>query len=462
MQGIRITKNNIAFTSAPTGVQLGSNAQYSAVLRNGQGDTLTGDITYELYNADNITKVTPTGISINSSTGSLTVSDSAAAQIIGVRVSSGDVSKFVRVNVYDLKFAFGTDSVQNGYTPINASTTYSENRGYGIEGTANTGSGTMSNLTFKVRLEKGKVYNVKARYKGKIVCEKINSSLTGFERSKSALETDIYDVAVFGDNIMDITVPSGSEIASVEITPVTKTKAQKPDWWTIGDSTVQQNGSWGYTIAATETTDLSRYPELAEVIDGFHNSGKAGEQHRNFYSNGRLNNILTKMNIGDIVSISGMGTNDSSSTLEQFKAYDEAYMNAIIDMGGYVILGSYTPSGNYGATAGKVYDSDTMTFKGMRTNAYDRAIRKLYEENKDNPKVLGFIDIGKMADEKMTADVKAVYDAEMSGGKNEAEARANAKAEEMMAWWKDYNHYYTTFSNYILPDITSEIAKMIK
>ena len=31
-----------------------------------------------------------------------------------------------------------------------------------------------------------------------------------------------------------------------------------------------------------------------------------------------------------------------------------------------------------------------------------------------------------------------------------------------MAWWKDYNHYYTTFSNYILPDITSEIAKMIK
>jgi len=103
-----------------------------------------------------------------------------------------------------------------------------------------------------------------------------------------------------------------------------------------------------------------------------------------------------------------------------------------------------------------------MTFKGMRTNAYDRAIRKLYEENKDNPKVLGFIDIGKMADEKMTADVKAVYDAEMSGGKNEAEARANAKAEEMMAWWKDYNHYYTTFSNYILPDITSEIAKMIK
>lgn len=458
------TKNNIAFTSAPTGVQLGSNAQYSAVLRNGQGENIAGDITYELYNAENTAKITPTGIGINSSTGSLTVSASAAVQMIGIRASSGDISKFVRVNVHDLKFAFGTDSVQNGYTPINASTAYSENRGYGIEGTANTGSGTMSNLTFKIRLEKGKVYTVKAKYKGKIVCEKINSSLTGFERSKSALEADTYDVAVFGDDIMDITVPSGSEIASIEITPVTKTKASKSDWWTIGDSTVQQNGSWGYTIAATETTDLSKYPELAEVVNGFHNSGKAGEQHRNFYSNGRLNSILTKMNVGDVVSISGMGTNDSSSTLEQFKAYDEAYMNAVIDMGGYVILGSYTPSGNYGATEGKVYDADTMTFKGMRTNAYDRAIRALYEENKDNPKVLGFIDIGRMADEKMTADVKAVYDAAIAGGKTEAEARAaaNAKAEEMMAWWKDYNHYYATFSNYILPDITKEVAKLIK
>ena len=458
------TKNNIAFTSAPTGVQLGATVQYSAVLRNGQGETVESGITYELYNANNTAKVTPSGISINSSTGELTVSESAAAQIIGVRASNGDISKFVRVNIYALKFAFGADTVKDGYTPVNASSTYSENRGYGIEGAATIGSGTMSNIIFKVKLEKGKVYNVKAKYKGKIICEKIDSSLTGFERSKSALETDTYDVAIFGDDVMDITVPSGSEMASVEITPVTKTAAQKPDWWTIGDSTVQQNGSWGYTIASSETTDLSKYPELAAVVNGFHNSGKAGEQHRNFYSNGRLNSILTKMNKGDVVSISGMGTNDSSSTLEQFKAYDEAYMNAIIDMGGYVILGSYTPTGNYGETAGKVYDADTMTFKGMRQNAYDRAIRELYEENKDNPKVLGFIDIGKMADEKMTADVKEVYDAAISDGKTEVKAReaANAKAEEMMAWWKDYNHYYTTFSNYILPDITKNVAGLIK
>ena len=260
---------------------------------------------------------------------------------------------------------------------------------------------------------------------------------------------------------MDITLPSGGRLASVEITPAEKTTAAKPDWWTIGDSTVQQNGSWGYTIAASSTTDLSEYPELAAKINGFHNSGQVGRQHRSYYTEGLLNNVLTRMNPGDVVSISGMGTNDSSSGKAQFRAYDEIYLNAILDMGGYVILGSYTPTGNYGETQGRVYDADTMTFKGMRTKAYDLAIRELYEDYKDNDHVLGFIDIGRMADEKMTADVKAAYDA-ASGDESAKRAAANARAEEMMAWWKDYNHYYTDFSNYILPDITKAVADLIK
>ena len=129
-------------------------------------------------------------------------------------------------------------------------------------------------------------------------------------------------------------------------------------------------------------------------------------------------------------------------------------------MGAYVILGSYTPTGNYGETQGRVYDADTMTFKGMRTKAYDLAIRELYEEYKDNDHVLGFVDIGRIADEKMTADVKAAYDA-ASGDESAKRAAANARAEEMMAWWKDYNHYYTDFSNYILPEITKAVADFI-
>ena len=61
----------------------------------------------------------------------------------------------------------------------------------------------------------------------------------------------------------------------------------------------------------------------------------------------------------------------------------------------------------------------------------------------------------------MTADVHAVYEANLASGEAAARAAANARAEEMMAWWKDYNHYYTEFSNYILPDITKAAAEMI-
>ena len=30
-----------------------------------------------------------------------------------------------------------------------------------------------------------------------------------------------------------------------------------------------------------------------------------------------------------------------------------------------------------------------------------------------------------------------------------------------MSMWKDYNHYYTDFSNYILPQITTRVAQLV-
>ena len=453
------TRNNIAFTEAPLGIQLGAAGEYryTAELRNGNAEKIDGAVTYSLANADG-NAAAYTGVSINAETGKLTVTSSAAPQTIYVKATSGDYSKLAKTVLYSLKFSFGT-TAQNGYTQVTSAASYSDSKGFGIEGAATDEASaiTGSGVTFKVKLQKGRVYSVKAEYQGTICCERVNSDFPGFDRTKESLSEDTYNVAIFGDDVMDITLPSGGRLASVEIIPVEKTAAAKPDWWTIGDSTVQQNGSWGYTIAAT---DLSKYPELAAKVNSFHNSGQAGRQHRNYYTEGLLNNVLTRLNPGDVVSISGMGTNDSSSSRAQFKAYDEMYVNAILDMGAYVILGSYTPTGNYGETQGKVYDADTMTFKGMRTKAYDLAIRELYEEYKDNDHVLGFLDIGRIADEKMTADVKAAYDA-ASGDESAKRAAANARAEEMMAWWKDYNHYYTDFSNYILPEITKAVAELI-
>ncbi len=458
------TQNNIAFTSSPTGAMIpasgSANYTYTAEVRNGNGDKIDGTVSYSLYNADNTAELNAAGISISNS-GVLTITSSASPQTIYVRATLGDLTKSVKVSVYGLKFDFGTNTPANGYTSVTSQTLYSENLGYGITGTATDNADKLSgsDFGFKVKLEKGEVYKVIAKYKGTIKCEKIDSSLSGFERTKSALEADTYNTAVFGDGVLDITLSGAGELDSISIEKVERTANAKPAWWTIGDSTVQQNGSWAYTLNNT----LSTYTKLNNTISAFYNSGQAGRQHKSYYSEGLLNNVLCGIKPGDVVSISGMGTNDSGSTKEQFKAYNNAYIDAVEDMGAYVILGSYTPTGNYGATQGKVYDSDNVLFKGIRTNAYDTAIREIYAERKNDDKILGFIDIGQIADNLMTNNVRTAYNTAADNGKTAAEARAaaNEKATELMAMWKDYNHYYTDFSNYILPEITNRAAQLI-
>ena len=454
------TRESIAFTEAPEGIRTGNDGEYkfTAVVRNGMAEEIPERAVSYALTDENGAAADINGVSINGS-GMLSVSADALPQTVYITASAENsdgetITRRIGVVLYSLDFVFGTNARKEGFTSVPANGGYSAGMGFGVDGGEETDGG-LTGGTFKLKVENGKVYEVTAKYSGTVTCERINSSFTGFTRSSGGETADTFLTAVFGDGVLDIEIDGTLETLSVS--PVEKTPSEKPDWWTIGDSTIQQNGAWAHTL---EANGLAEYPELDEAIDAFHNSGRAGRQHKNFYSEGLLNSILTQMNPGDVVSLSNMGTNDSSSTLEQFKEYDEIYMNAIIDMGGYVILGSYTPSGNYGETAGKVYDYDTMTFKGMRTNAYDRAIRELYEENKDNPKVLGFLDVGQMCDEIMTADVRGVYES-AQGTEEEKRAAANARAEEMMTWWRDYNHYNSTFSNYILPYITAEAAELI-
>lgn len=219
---------------------------------------------------------------------------------------------------------------------------------------------------------------------------------------KRPLESDTYKTAVFGDGVFDITFSGDGKLSSLTVEKVERTANSKPAWWTIGDSTVQQNGSWAYTLNNT----LSDYPKLSNVISAFYNSGQAGRQHRSYYTEGLLNNVLCGIKPGDVVSISGMGTNDTSSTKDEFKEYNNIYIDAIKAMGAKVILGSYTPTGNYGSTQDKVYDADNVLFKGMRTNSYDTAIREVYNERANDTNIIGFVDIGKIADNVMTNDVR--------------------------------------------------------
>lgn len=468
------TKDNVSFVTAPTGAKIPDSGtkeyKYIAEVIDGNAETVAGrEITYKLYDANNENELTATGVTL-SEDGVLTVASSAEPQTVFVKAVSSDssgneISKTVKVSVYNNKFAFGT--AVSGYTTVTAADEYTANRGYGITGTATDGDGkiTGSDFGFNAELEKGNVYTITVTYSGTIKCERIDSYLTGFERTKESLTEDTYSVAVFGDDIMDIKFSGTGEISSLVIEKTERESNSKPAWWTIGDSTIQQNGSWAYTIASSSTSDFSKYPALDGVISTFYNSGRAGRQHRSYYSEGLMNNLLCRLKPGDVVSISGMGTNDSSSDKEDFKRYNNQYIDAIEDMGGYVILGSYTPSGNYSSTEGKVYDADNILFKGKRTNSYETAIREVYAERiaSGDEKIIGFIDIGQISDNLMTNDVRAEYNNAADAGKSISEARAAAetKATEMMAWWKDYNHYYSTFSNYILPEITTRAAQLI-
>ena len=60
---------------------------------------------------------------------------------------------------------------------------------------------------------------------------------------------------------------------------------------------------------------------------------KQGVQHRSYYTEGLLNNVLCGIKPGDVISISGMGTNDTSSTKDEFKEYNNIYIDAIKAMG---------------------------------------------------------------------------------------------------------------------------------
>lgn len=459
------SKDNIAFENAPAGIMIpisGENTmEYRAVVRNGQAEEIPGKtVKYSL--AEEVS-----GAEIDPNTGMLTVTDKASPGIIKVMAVSSDasgneISKTVEVRLYNLKFSLGTE--RDGYTTVLSEDVYSDLVGYGITGQVTDGGDSLEGrgFGFNIRLERGKVYRVTVEHEGELVYEKKDSFMTGIIPSDDKFtDGNSIDIALFGDDILDIALTGDGSISTIEITTLERTRQAKPDWWTIGDSTVSQSGSWASTLA--EENDLSAYPELADVIDEFHNSGCAGRHHMSFYNQGWFNYILANMNPGDVVSISGMGTNNSSSTQELFDQFDNFYIDAIIEMGGYVVLGTYTPVGNYGEAEGKVYDADNMIFKGRRTEPYEQAIRDVYEDRKSEANVIGFIDIGRICDDKLTADVQSVYKKAEAQGYSETEARAeaDARAEEIMGWWKDYNHYYSTLSQYILPEITAEMAGII-
>ena len=434
-------------------------AKYSAAVINGDGMDLNRNVSLGIYDKNNVNKYNlPDGISFDASAGTISVTSAAVPCVFTVRATgeSSDgkmLSRSVKVTVHGLSFDFGSgadESVADCYTDINPSTTYTVSRGYGIEGSAKAeGTPSIDNaksdylsgdFTFKAKVTKGKHYRVKIAFSGDLVSEYVSEALSGHERTLAAEGTthtgytvkteeiteQVYDIPVV-DDVMDLKF-SGARVAYISIEKVEKTAAEKPNIWSVGDSTIGNSGSYAYNLAR----DQANYPELTALAD-YHNNGKGSRNLKTYYTQGWLDNILINIRPGDIVTIGNMGTNPGGMSGTQFKAPLDYYVDACLAMGAKVILTSYTP---HGCVEGYeyVYDKTTHTFHGCREDAYDSlGIRVIYEERKDDPDILGFIDIGLNADNAFN---EYVADYAKNGYENE-----DAAAKAIMDCFGDHNHY---------------------
>lgn len=434
-------------------------AKYSAAVINGDGMDLNRNVSLGIYDKNNVNKYNlPDGISFDASAGTISVTSPAVPCVFTVRAtgesSDGKIlSRSVKVTVHGLSFDFGSgadESVTEGYTDINPLTTYTVSRGYGIEGSAKAeGTPSIDNaesdylsgdFTFKAKVTKGKHYRVKIAFSGDLVSEYVSEALSGHERTLAAEGTthtgytvkteeiteQVYDIPVV-DDVMDLKF-SGARVAYISIEKVEKTAAEKPNIWSVGDSTIGNSGSYAYNLAR----DQANYPEFTALAD-YHNNGKGSRNLKTYYTQGWLDNILINIRPGDIVTIGNMGTNPGGMSGTQFKAPLDYYVDACLAMGAKVILTSYTP---HGCVEGYeyVYDKTTHTFHGCREDAYDSlGIRVIYEERKDDPDILGFIDIGLNADNAFN---EYVADYAKNGYENE-----DAAAKAIMDCFGDHNHY---------------------
>lgn len=434
-------------------------AKYSAAVINGDGMDLNRNVSLGIYDKNNVNKYNlPDGISFDASAGTISVTSAAVPCVFTVRAtgesSDGKIlSRSVKVTVHGLSFNFGSgadESVTEGYTDINPLTTYTVSRGYGIEGSVKAeGTPSIDNaesdylsgdFTFKAKVTKGKHYRVKIAFSGDLVSEYVSEALSGHERTLAAEGTthtgytvkteeiteQVYDIPVV-DDVMDLKF-SGARVAYISIEKVEKTAAEKPNIWSVGDSTIGNSGSYAYNLAR----DQANYPEFTALAD-YHNNGKGSRNLKTYYTQGWLDNILINIRPGDIVTIGNMGTNPGGMSGTQFKAPLDYYVDACLAMGAKVILTSYTP---HGCVEGYeyVYDKTTHTFHGCREDAYDSlGIRVIYEERKDDPDILGFIDIGLNADNAFN---EYVADYAKNGYENE-----DAAAKAIMDCFGDHNHY---------------------
>lgn len=449
------TQDSVKFTKSTSSIGIpleegvSQTYEYSAIAVDSENNNLNKPVTLAMYDKNNVNPLANTeAISFNAETGVLTVTSAAEGTVLYIRATSTNsedkpITRSLKVTIHGLAFDLGSDSeVAEGYTAVSPTTSYNEQSGYGITGSPTVGgTGSLDNadsdnlagnFTFQAKVPAGKVYKVTIKYTGNASAEKYNADLTGVDLASDQVQKEdgSFLIPVI-DDVLDITF-SGGNVSSIVIekTP-DKAKNLKPHIFTVGDSTIANNGSWAYNLAR----DYANYTDLA-ALASFSNNGRGGKNLGSFYTGGEFTGrVLTNIYPGDYVMIGDMGTNGMGSKFEESFNY---YIDACEKLGAKIILNSYSP---HGAVNGDKtwYDSATQTFNGWRQDEYDKIVRKIYEERttvggeKYDANIVGFVEIGKNAD---AAFNKYVDDYAEKGYESRDEA-----AKALYSCFTDHNHY---------------------
>ena len=356
-------------------------------------------VTYAVYDKNNANELTtlPEGITFDKDTATLTVSEKASATVLYIRASGTNskdepISRSVKVTIHGLSFDLGSDAddaVAEGYTAVTPNTPYSDSTGYGIESGSGTEGGTASadnadsdnidgTFKFQAKVEPKKVYNVTINYMGTVASEYVNADLSGRTLTNTAQTAVTYVIPVI-DDVLDLSFSRATVSSIVIEKQADKGPGVKPNIYTIGDSTIANNGSWAYNLAR----DIANYPDLMNIAS-FSNNGRGGRNLSSYYTNGELaDRVLSQVRPGDYVMIGDMGTNGMGTTFEEDFNY---YIDACEALGAKIILNSYTPHGAVGDYANG-YNKDTHTFTSYRQDAYDNIVRNIFIERTTKPPV---------------------------------------------------------------------------
>lgn len=463
------TQESVKFTKSTSSISipledgLSNTYEYSAIVVDKNNKDLGKTVTYAMYDKNNEKPLENTdAISFDAEKGILTVTSAAKGSVVYIRATSTNsdddtISRALKVTIHGLAFDFGTSAATaEGYTAVAPDTSYSDASGYGLASGTPMAGGTGSTedadsdylegaFTFQAKVEPGKVYAVTVNGDStNFTTENLGAGLTGAASSGLSKTEDgsAYLIAVT-DDILDMTFASGSKVSSIVIEKQPdKNKGSKPTIFTVGDSTLSNNGSWAYVISHES------FPTLTSIAN-FQCNGQGSQNLDSFYTGGQLmSRVLVNIAPGDYVTIGNMGTNGMGVNFEQ--AFN-SYVDACIAMGAKVIINSYSPHGAVGEYA-NTYDSTTHTFDTYRKDSYDNIVRKIYEERstvdgeKYDENVVGFMDIGVMADDAFNAFVADYVGTTMKfavgeQGTKTAYADENAAAAAIIACFGDHNHY---------------------